>query len=197
MPDEFTQAPSASAPQGNTISNNSDIGATTGASANLDDLKKKIGDDLDGATEAVKEGANTAMQKVQDTVSEQTDFAARQVGGIAIALQKVGAELASGDQPQVGRYAKQIGDSIQAIAKKMEGRGLGEIAGMTEDFGRRQPLAFLGVAALAGLAASRFLTASATRSRSTATVGKPLNSADSGSVQSGGFAAQSGGSNNG
>ncbi len=137
------------------------------APATLGDLKDKISDDVAAAKDAVKEGADTAMQKVQETVAEQTGFAARQVGGIATVLQKVGAELENGEQAEVGRYAKQIGDSVQAIAKNMEGRDLGEIAGMSEDFGRKQPLAFLGVAALAGLAASRFLTASAKRKTDT------------------------------
>ena len=115
--------------------------------ASLSDLKDKVQEDLSAATDAVKDMANTALDKVSETVSEQTNFAARQVGGIATALQKVGAELENGDQREVGRYAKQIGESVQTIAKNIEGRDLGEIAGMAEDFGRKQPLAFLGVAA--------------------------------------------------
>jgi alkanesulfonate monooxygenase SsuD/methylene tetrahydromethanopterin reductase-like flavin-dependent oxidoreductase (luciferase family) len=51
-----------------------------------------------------------------ETVAEQTNFAARQAGGIATVLQKVGAELESGDQREVGRYAKQIGESRQVAA---------------------------------------------------------------------------------
>ncbi|XAZ25940.1 nutrient deprivation-induced protein (plasmid) [Sinorhizobium sp. B11] len=119
------------------------------------------------------------MGKVEETVVDQKNFAARQVGGIASALEKVGNELESGDQRDVGHFAKRIGRDIQAIATDMEGRDLGEIAGMAEDFGRREPVAFLGAAALVGLVASRFLTASAKRSRTPTASG------------------QSGGSNNG
>lgn len=97
-------------------------------------------------------------------VSEQTTFAARQVGGIATALEKVGAELEASDQPEVGRYARQIGRSVQSVARQMKDKNIGEIAALAEEFGRKQPLAFLGIAALAGLSASRFLTASAKRS---------------------------------
>jgi len=57
-----------------------------------------------------------------------------------------------------------MGKSVQRIAKDLEGKDLGAVATMAEDFGRKQPLAFLGAAALAGLAASRFLTATANRS---------------------------------
>jgi len=136
---------------------------TAGPATTFGTLQTKISDDVSATKDAVKEGADKAIQKVHEAVSEQTGFAARQIGGFATALQKVGAELENGDQAEVGRYAKQIGDSVKAIAKNMEGKDLGEIAGRAEDFGRTQPLAFLGIAALAGLAASRFLTASAAR----------------------------------
>lgn len=80
----------------------------------LSDLKDKVQEDLSAATDAVKD---TALDKVSETVAEQTNFMARQVGGIATAFQKVGAELQNGDQQHVGRFAKQIGENVQAIAR--------------------------------------------------------------------------------
>ncbi|MBW9064345.1 nutrient deprivation-induced protein [Rhizobium herbae] len=127
------------------------------------ELKDKVADDLDAARGMINDGAEAAVAKVKESVSTQTNFAARQAQGIASALEKVGAELEHGEQPQVGRYARQIGGSIQRFAREIEDRDIGEVAGMAEDFGRRQPLAFLGVAAIAGFAASRFLMASAKR----------------------------------
>jgi hypothetical protein len=159
-------------------------------------LKDQAHEDLGAIKEAVTSTASAAMGKATDTVTDQTNFAARQVGGVATVLKKVGAELESGDQPQVGRYAKQIGESVEAIARKMEGRGLGEIAGMAEDFGRKQPIAFLGVAALAGLAASRFLTASAKRLSSQSSSSTP-SGARSSSPEPVGLTPTSGGSTNG
>ena len=127
------------------------------------DLKGKVSEDILAAKDTIKTGADSAVEKVKDVVSEQATFAARQVGGVANALQKVGTELEGSDQAEVGRYAKQIGRSVQGFAKQMEGKDIGQIANMAEEFGRKQPLAFLGIAALAGLTASRFLTASAKR----------------------------------
>jgi ElaB/YqjD/DUF883 family membrane-anchored ribosome-binding protein len=154
--------------------------------AQLGDLKDKVAEDLSAARETIKEGAEAAVVTVKDTVSEQTNFAARQVGGIATALQKVGSELEKSDQSEVGRYAKQIGNSVQSFAKQMAGRDLGEVATMAEDFGRKQPLAFLGIAALAGLAASRFLTASANRSASASSRRAPQAAQPASSLKSGG-----------
>lgn len=182
---------------GQSLSGNTSQNVQQPAPADLDDLKGRVQDDLGAVTDAVKSGASSAVDKVSETVTEQTNFAARQVGGVATVLQKVGAELENGDQPQVGRYAKQIGESVQAIAKKMEGRDLGQIAGMAEDFGRQQPLAFLGVAALAGLAASRFLTASAKRSTSSPNSTKQSGSPDAGAPTPIGLMPSNGGSANG
>jgi hypothetical protein len=152
---------------------NHDQGQQEREKLHLSDLKDKVEEDVSAATDAVKDTANTALDKVSETVVEQTNFMAHQVGGIATAFQKVGAELQNGDQQHVGRFAKQIGESVQAIAKNIEGRDLGEIANMAEEFGRKQPLAFLGVAALAGLAGSRFLTASAKRTSATSVAKTP------------------------
>ncbi|WP_428413477.1 nutrient deprivation-induced protein [Pararhizobium sp.] len=134
--------------------------------ASFADLKEKVSEDMSAAKDTIKTGADSAVEKMKGVVSEQATYAARQVGGVATALQKVGTELEGSDQTEVGRYAKQIGLSVQSFAKQMEGKDVGEIANMAEEFGRKQPLAFLGIAALAGLTASRFLTASAKRTPS-------------------------------
>ncbi|MBB5537720.1 hypothetical protein [Rhizobium giardinii] len=161
MPEDFLPAGgSAPSPENRNSTSDDPSAATT---MGFSELKDKVADDLDAARGMIKDGTEAAVAKVKGSVSTQTNFAARQARGIASALEKVGAELERGEQPQVGRYARQIGGSIQRIANEIEDRDIGEVAGMAEDFGRRQPLAFLGVAAIAGLAASRFLMASAKR----------------------------------
>jgi hypothetical protein len=174
---------------------NNDQAESDSPKVNLGDLEDKVEVDTRTATDAVKETASTAMDKVTATVAEQTNFAARRVNGIATALHKVGTELENGDQAQLGRYAKRIGESVQAIANNIEGRDIGEIAGIAEDLGRKQPLAFLGAAALAGLAASRFLTASSKRTSASAARASEADKPNS--PQASGVAAGAGGSNNG
>jgi len=127
------------------------------------DLKNKLNEDVDSTREMIKEGSGAVIEKVDAVISDKTHYAAHQVSGVAKALEKVGAELESADQPQVGRYAREVGQSIAKVAERIEGKDLGEMATMVENFGRRQPMAFLGIAALAGLTASRFLIASAKR----------------------------------
>jgi len=129
----------------------------------LDELKSKVAGDLEVAKDTLKGEAAHAVEKVKDIAAEKTNVIAHQVGGIGSALEKVATELENSDQPQVGQYARQIGATVKNFAQQMEGKDLGGIASMAENFGRKQPVAFLGVAALAGFAASRFLTASANR----------------------------------
>ena len=131
-----------------------------GAGAGIVD---KAREDLRGAKSAARVEISHATEKAKQAAAGQKDFAAERVGGIAAAIGKVGDELQQGDQAAVGRYAKQIGSSVQRFADDIKGKDIGEIAGMAEEFGRRDPAAFLGIAALAGFAASRFLTASADR----------------------------------
>jgi len=170
MPEDFKSPQDH--PTTGTIAGGPDASGSTKPAPTLNDLKQKVSEDLNQAKDAVSENKATVMGKVEETVVDQKNFAARQVGGIASALEKVGSELESGDQRDVGHFAKRIGRDIQAIAIDMEGRDLGEIAGMAEDFGRREPVAFLGAAALVGLVASRFLTASAKRLRTPTATGQ-------------------------
>jgi len=133
------------------------------------DLRNKITDDIRATKGIAKEASTAALETAGDVVIERTHFAARQVNGIAAALEKAGAELEGSDQQQIGRYAREIGRAAARMAKKIEGKDLGEIAVLAENFGRKQPLAFLGIAAFAGLAASRFLIASGNRAEKVTT----------------------------
>ncbi|ASY66992.1 hypothetical protein SJ05684_b60100 (plasmid) [Sinorhizobium sojae CCBAU 05684] len=149
-------SPGADAPQGEGIERTGESGAER-------DLQKALWDDLDEGRRFAKEQVEQVKTDVARKAEGQKNAAARQLSGVGTAIEKVGAELEQSDQPALGRYARQIGNSLRKYAGDVEGRSLGEIAAVAEDFGRRQPLAFLGLAAIAGLSASRFLVASSER----------------------------------
>ncbi|MFN7104688.1 MAG: nutrient deprivation-induced protein [Pseudorhizobium sp.] len=161
QPVQQTSSPTSSSVQ----SAASAAGASASASAHqaAAGLKDKVNEDWQSAKSTAQAEIGNATQRAKDAADDQKNFAAERVSGIAAAIEKVGDELAQGDQPEVGRYAKQIGSSVHRFADDIKGKDMGQIAGMAEDFGRRQPAAFIGLAALAGFAASRFLTASAER----------------------------------
>jgi ElaB/YqjD/DUF883 family membrane-anchored ribosome-binding protein len=166
MSNEFSNFPHGIGSPSQTVRRGEILTPGSGDPPALGDLKDKVMEDISAARDTIKETADAAIDTVKETASEQTKFAARKLGAIASALEKVGSELEQSDSADVGRYTKQIGTRVQTLANQMEGKDIGEVATMAEDFGRKQPLAFLGIAAVAGLAASRFLTASSKRSAS-------------------------------
>lgn len=142
-------------------------------------LREEIGADID----AVKKAAENATQKVTDKAAEvaeqQKSYMADQIENFARALEKVGDEMQSRQPGAVGDYTKRLGTSARQFAERVQDKDLGQIASIAEDFGRRQPLAFLGLAAIAGLATSRFLMASASRPTGSGTMGTGNSTASS------------------
>jgi ElaB/YqjD/DUF883 family membrane-anchored ribosome-binding protein len=185
MSNEFSNFPDGIGSPPPTVRRGEILNPGSGDPPALGDLKDKVMEDISAARDTIKETADAAVDTMKDTASEQTKYAARKLGGIATALEKVGSELEQSDSPDVGRYTKLIGSSVQTVATQMEGKDIGEVATMAEDFGRKQPLAFLGIAAFAGLTASRFLTASSKRS---ASPGSRRSDSRSGSLMTGGDA---------
>ena len=115
------------------------------ASALVEEAKAQIGNITDHA---------------KGIVAEQKDIAAGQIHGIASAVDKVAREL-EGENATVAGYARTVADAANRFGSTMKDKDVDELVAMAEDFARRQPAAFVGIAALAGFAASRFLRASA------------------------------------
>jgi hypothetical protein len=123
-------------------------------------LKDMVSEDLAAVTDKAKDVAADATDKAAEIADKQKSYVADQIGKLAGALERVGEELKSDDAGAIGGYASDLGASARQFADKVKDKDFREIAGIAEDFGRRQPLAFLGLAAVAGLAASRFIMAS-------------------------------------
>lgn len=153
--------------------------ASESGSANLseragDDLKEvttRAREDLDTITQHAASDARDLGHKAQEKIGEATDkaksfagsqkdLAASQINGVADAISKVATELAGSDQKVVGQYARDIANGLSNLGQQIESRDIDDLLGTAQDFGRTQPVAFLGLAALAGFAASRFALAS-------------------------------------
>ena len=144
------------------IARESDTSGESETSSAASDLKDKLSEDIAGVTETAKEVASNVTDKAAEIADKQKSYAADQIGKLAGALEKVGNELKSDDANAMGGYAAELGASARQFADKVKDKNFREIASVAEEFGRRQPLAFLGLAAVAGLAASRFIMASKT-----------------------------------
>lgn len=128
------------------------------------DLKQKVSDDIHAVSDFAGRSAANASDKAKEAATDQKNVLAEKLGVVAQALEKVATELDAGDNRDIGRLTRNLGTNLRGASDSIQDRSLSEIAGMAEDFGRKQPLAFLSMAAVAGLAASRFLTSSASKS---------------------------------
>ena len=139
------------------------------AGAALDEAKMLAGQVADEATAAVTQVADQAKAQISEQAErfkgmagEQKDLFAEQIGGVASAMDKVAGELESTNSSSA-KYARMIADNVDQLSSTIRDNDVDGLFNMAQDFGRRQPAAFLGAAALLGFAASRFLMASASR----------------------------------
>jgi hypothetical protein len=144
-----------------------DLGAD--ANALLDEAKSTAGK---LAGEAREQAANLAdrakaelgdaTDKVRSLASDQKEMLASQVSGVADAVGRAASELEQNNGSSA-HYARMIADSAEKLSSTIRDNDVDQLLGMAQDFGRRQPVAFMGAAALLGFAASRFVLASAKR----------------------------------
>jgi hypothetical protein len=152
------------------------------AGAVIDEAKSVAGKVADEAMGQVNELAETAKaqaadaaQKFKGMASEQKDLLAAQIGGVADAMDRVAGELETNNGASA-HYARAIAENAEKLSSTIRDNDVDQILEIAQDFGRRQPAAFMGAAALLGFAASRFLLASAKRREEQAMADAPMSS---------------------
>jgi hypothetical protein len=114
--------------------------------------------------EAAREQAHAAWQDVKSTardkLSEQKDSTASGLGDLATALHDAAERLENERHPDVARFARSAAGAMERVASTLQGKDLDVLVRDTEDFARRQPVAFLAGAVAAGFLAVRFLKSS-------------------------------------
>lgn len=150
-----------------------DLGQVTEqAKHDLDAIGQRAAQDVRDLGHEASAKVSEATDKAKSFAADQKDLAANQISGVAAAITKVAEELDGTDQQTVGRYARDLASGISSLGKTIENHDVDDLMSMAQDFGRKQPMAFLGAAALAGFVASRFALASAQRRDSKTDTGK-------------------------
>ena len=117
-----------------------------------------ITDDVTSTAKQIVDDAHGALRsKAEDHVDTLRDGAAEQIENAADAAQAAGAQFDI-DSLQA-RAAQQVADQIEGVAQHLRGTDLNKVIHDTSEFARRNPLLFIGGAAILGLAATRFLKA--------------------------------------
>ncbi len=140
---------------------------------------REAGKDAKQAGERLAEDARSTVEELsgraRDEAWSQAERArsgvAGEVSGIADALRRAAEEMRYGSLQE--RTFGQIAEGIADMSETIRDRDVGQLAGDVSDFARRNPVAFLGGAALAGFAATRFAKASVRSPREGTGVSSP------------------------
>lgn len=132
------------------------------AKSEFDKVKEEATAQASGLVDEAKAQIADVTEKAKGLATEQKDLLAGQIGGVADAMERVATDL-EGQNASSAQYARMIADGASRISSTVRDNDVDSILSMAQDFGRKQPAAFIGAAALLGFAASRFLLASAKR----------------------------------
>lgn len=117
----------------------------------------------DRAQEAQQQVTQTARERVREQVDTRSTQAGEQVSATAQALRTTGRSLHEQGQDAPARASEQLAGYAERIGDYLTRTDGEQLLHDAEDFGRRQPLATIGLGLVAGLAASRLLKASSSR----------------------------------
>jgi ElaB/YqjD/DUF883 family membrane-anchored ribosome-binding protein len=133
--------------------------ATQSPSA-TDNAKQQVQDKAQTAQEKAKSGAQQAQSRVREQVDQRSTQAGEQVHATADALRATGRQLREQGQEPHAKAADRVAEHAERLGGYLTQSDADRIMRDAEDFGRRQPMAVVGIGLALGFAASRFLKAS-------------------------------------
>jgi len=145
--------------------------ATELASSSAEQIKGQAAE----FSEKAKDVADQAGDKLREAVAERKVAGADYVGGIAEAMRRAGREFDQ-DLPVAGKYIRKAAAQVDDVADSIRTGDVGDLVRNAQSFARRQPTAFVAMAALGGFVAVRFL-----KSTSSDSIGKASPSTNKGS----------------
>jgi hypothetical protein len=140
------------------------------AAATGRELKQKAADLADASSEKLKEQASEfadaakdmasqATDKLKEAVSEKKGAGAEYIGTLAETMRRAASEF-DNDLPMAGKYIRKAAVQVEHVSDSIKTGNFNDLIENAQTFARRQPTAFLGLAALAGFVAVRFLKSS-------------------------------------
>lgn len=128
----------------------------TPSASTTDDAKQQVQDKLKG-------GAEQAQSRAREQLDQRSTQAGEQVTATADALRSTSRQLREQGQDAQAKAADQIAHHAERVGGYLTESDVDRMLRDAEDFGRRQPMAVVGIGLALGFAASRFLKASSRR----------------------------------
>ena len=129
----------------------------------------------DAALSSLDEAKSTATEKADEAKHQAADEIARTARGLEAAAEEMDGSPLQQD------LLREAADGLKQIARAVEGKSIGAMAAELSEFGRQNPVAYLGGAALVGFALARFARAS-TPAGKTASFPRAASTQDLGSI---------------
>ena len=128
------------------------------------DAGRVLSDAKDTIKEKAADLASNAKQQLGEQYEQRVHGVLGEVGHLATALRRVGQQLRDEQGATIAAtVTDRVATRLDSVSSAIGNKNLDEVIGEVENFARRSPAAFLGVAAGIGFIASRFLKSSAPR----------------------------------
>ncbi|MDB5370955.1 MAG: hypothetical protein JWP20_2513, partial [Roseomonas sp.] len=131
-----------------------------GARQTGSELQDEASNVMSGMKDMGAELAGVARLKAAGLAEQGKEAGAERAEGLANAVRRVADDLED-SSPEIAKHVRSAADSVESVASSLRQRSAGDLLNDVNDFARRQPAAFFGVAVLAGFAVSRFAKSSA------------------------------------
>ena len=132
--------------------------------------REGIHDLRDAAQSSLEDVKSAAADKTDEVKGQTADEIARTARGLEAAANEMDGSPLQQD------LLREAADGLKHIAQAVEGKSIGAMVGDLSAFGRQNPLAYLGGAALAGFALARFARASSPEGAGGHAASKPSDS---------------------
>jgi len=151
MPDLNTGTPNTPDMTTSGASGGTTEGIMNQATTVLDDIATDLKSRASDVTDTITSEARNYADRAKGTIADEVET-------VASALRTAADEMSRGSASE--RTFSQIANGLADASDAMRDKDLGQIVGVLSDFAKRNPLVFLGGAALVGFAATRFAKAS-------------------------------------
>lgn len=109
--------------------------------------------------ETMAESASAAVESAKSTATDQIEqqkrAASQSIEAFAKAVRKASDELSSQDQTAAARLVQEAAGGLENLSHTLANQSLADMVATARDFGRRNPMALAGGAALLGMALGR------------------------------------------
>lgn len=146
-----------------------DVAARAGdvTSRAASDVSHTAGD----TAEVAKEHGEGLAEAAREVGEKAKDAGASQGSGFARAIRHAAEDLEE-SSPAIAGHVRAAAESVEGVAEALRSQSVGDLIGKAGAFAQRQPVAFFGVAMLAGFAAARFAVSGTTSTRRSDTGGR-------------------------